>query len=285
MGLILTPTSDSKAQTYVTFPDTNAIWNYANYHTYSPDKTIQIFISGDSMIGDTNYHKLFVSYDQDSMPNSQMFFSYSLIREDSFKKVFFRDQYGDRILYDFSLSIGDSINYTFAGYTLFITDIDSVLILNKYRKRFLNNSGEYWIEGIGSLQGLTLNAYPHLGDDIYLRELVCFTENDTLKYLNSNYTTCYPIITGISENDLQDETEINIYPNPCNDCFTIYARGDNFKNAEIRVINVSGELIFCEKVNTAIQQKNICLKDISRSVYTVQIISNSGTFIKKLIVD
>jgi hypothetical protein len=67
-----------------------------------------------------------------------------------------------------------------------------------------------WIEGMGSLYGVLQSGSCALVGD--MPQLICFTENDTLKYFNSNYEDCF-IVTGIATNNPVTD-KAGIFPNP-----------------------------------------------------------------------
>jgi hypothetical protein len=130
-----------------------------------PDRYTNLKIEKDSLINDTVYSIFNRHYDR-----------YAL-REDS-DKVFFRvlppyifqgSDSSEHLLYDFGLELNDSIILNLLGNEFYttkkwkVTDIDSVLVGNKYKKRILLKVDEsavypmegvqYWIEDVGSSEG------------------------------------------------------------------------------------------------------------------------------------
>lgn len=277
-GLVLISTTSSQSQTYVPFPDTNAIWTYYKYCPADFDQTSQYFISGDSIIGTYHYHKLFASFNQTTIPNSNMQLA-GLFRKDTLKRVYYKNGYGENLLYDFSLSVGDSIIYSVAGNHDHIIGIDSVLIFNKYRKRFALDCGAFWIEGIGNTMHVLVNEPgPIIDDGCINNAFVCFSENDTVKYLNPNFSSCFSITTKISDTDIINDEEIIIYPNPItsSSIMTFPNHKDNFTRLEI--YNVTGTLIQSIYVTTKTSHQ-IDKKDFIKGVYFFRLLDKTGNYL------
>lgn len=225
----------AKAQTsvYHPFPDSNAVWRI-DAMLYSPTQSpiyryYQYFIGGDTLIGGVKWNKLLIRGYED-----HPYFFYDsilryLIRNDTTNKIIyfepsFPNPQGtcgscDSILFDFSLAVGDTIpdswecvTYSVASPWIFVSNIDSILIGNNYRKRFhlTGNGGlfnEELIEGIGSSLGL----FEELTDNETSNSLVCFMQNDTTIYPYLN-APCNLLYQGI--HDPIDQNSINIFPNP-----------------------------------------------------------------------
>ena len=150
------------------FLNKDATWNvYYQGIESSTDRIINVKIEKDSLINDTTY-SIFNHYNE----------RYAL-REDS-NKVFFRllspdvsPEFGttEHLLYDFGLELNDSIklnllwNEFYTTYKWKVTNVDSVLVGQEYKKRILlkfngNESVnypmegvQYWIEDVGSTEG------------------------------------------------------------------------------------------------------------------------------------
>ncbi len=232
----------SYSQPYFQFPTSNTTW-YETYHDqYGISSNRSYFLlNSDTLINGKNYNNLFT-------PNSYWPYdtvSIGCIREDSLKQVFYYNYstHNEYLLYDFSKNIGDTIFYgTFGDYTfqeLIITDIDTVLVGNEYRRRFYTNYSsttfghEVWIEGIGSYRDLLspVNPWPTC---FCSWELNCIEEKDTLY--------CLPELFN-SENNLSvSRSEIKISPNPFS-ATTELSFDKLYKTIVVEVYNVQGKLI------------------------------------------
>jgi hypothetical protein len=233
----------SYSQTYYQFPTSNTTW-YETYHDQYGSLTnySYLLLNSDTLINGKNYNNLF-------KPNS--FWPYDTInigciREDSLKQIFFYNYstQNEYLLYDFSKNIGDTIFYgTPSVYTfekLLITNIDTVLIGNNYRRRFYTNYStttfghEVWIEGIGSYRDL-LSPVKRWPTCVCSWELNCIEENDSMY--------CLPgLFNSINNNISVSSNKIKISPNPFN--ATTEISFDKFcKTVDIEVYNVQGKLI------------------------------------------
>ena len=158
--------TESRAQEYVPFPLSNAIWSEV-FTSKQPDEveTYQFGIEGDTVYNNIQYSKLYLLNDT-VYPLSVGRYCGG-IQEDDMKRIYIIDCdcvmfptipiIDEVVLYDFSKSIGDTLfvgMYSFYPFSyLIIHEIDSVLIDGNYRKRF-DFGLEEWIEGIGSTRGL-----------------------------------------------------------------------------------------------------------------------------------
>lgn len=154
-------------------------------------KTHHYILKGDTTITRLNYKK--VLYSTDSLPQSWEMVGF--LREDSIeKKVWARDLEGNRgLMYDFSAMPGDEVitnNPFFWGeYSCLITGIDSILFESEYRRRLILNGGnEYWIEGVGSDNGILNSNTSELTGGFL--DLLCFSDGN-LSYVNPTYETCH----------------------------------------------------------------------------------------------
>ena len=175
----------------------------------------------DSVTPDNSYGKVYRSNDSLHLD----WFLKGSIRETDSGTVYYRDieDVTELLLYDFGIEEHDSIQAIKGGSFYFRADsirIKPFGIYNEFRKHiYLSNNHRFnmdiWIDGVGSIIGVLSDLSFHLtaGEG---RGLLCFTENDSLKYVSAN--KCF--ITGI---------------------YTSSPQIDQFK--PVQVINDAGELI------------------------------------------
>jgi hypothetical protein len=207
------------AQNYHTLVDTNKLWSIKHQYGLTPFSDFTKF-QGEEMFQGNIYKKVWTTTDT-TLANWN-FSGY--IREDADKQVYIRTWSGgpDDLRYDFGVEAGDTVYLFYDPIGIYFT-IDSVdtltLITGETRKRinlscyagpggFMGN--DTWIEGIGSLYGVMQSGSCALAGD--MPQLICFEENDTLKYFNDNFDNCY-IVTGIATNNPITE-QVRIFPNP-----------------------------------------------------------------------
>jgi len=145
---------------YNRFLEDGKVWNYTsnNYFTGS-HYNFKLFLEGDTVIHDVVYKKVY----QDDLSNYQ----YALCEKDN--AIYIYDQWCDkrpRLLYDFSLNIGDVIE----GFQ--VSAIDTIEVGDYLYRRFqLGISTDYvkeitfWVEGIGGLFNLEV-PYPRTGNTV-----------------------------------------------------------------------------------------------------------------------
>jgi len=183
----------------------NKLWSNTLKGTdgWNPYESYYIKFQEDTIINSNNYKKIWRS--NDSLQTNWYVDGY--IREDSMKRVFLYHinyEYGPNVnietmIYDLSISIGDSIELPFSlGHYLYLDSIGYEIIENStdsIKKLFLYSKSGYeeavWYENIGSSKGVLagLNLTSVTGADFFL---VCYYENDTLKYHNNYFSSCFP---------------------------------------------------------------------------------------------
>lgn len=228
--LLVSMVKMSNGQSYIHFPDSNAVW----HETYilSPPPQIwslwyngigETYYNGDTVINDKEYHKLY-----QTMRNiycsriiEEKYYAGALREDTVLKRVYSIGfaQNEEHLLYDFELNIGD----TLAGFPeLIITAIDTIVTNDGISIRRWHFPIYYYagvvIEGIGSNCGLLssmmlLSEYPNV--------TMCF-EGDSKQTVSVNdfwgygygycdviTDTCYYLSTPNLKID-----EIQVYPNP-----------------------------------------------------------------------
>lgn len=193
-AIVLIVASAAFGQSYQPFDFENGTW-YCRYVTkggqfgadfertqYVTD-SVKFFCNGDTVINNLVYKKLYYSgfsFIQNSEKKTISGF-YTAIRNDTLnKKILFAPAGYDTVisgtgivLYDFNLTVGDSIGYNFnTNKKDLVTSIDSVMYCNRVHRRFNSETG--WntlIEGIGSVSGL----FPLVSPTDY-GTLLCYQE-------------------------------------------------------------------------------------------------------------
>jgi len=191
--------------------------DYQTYEKQYNREYHEIISAGDTLINDTLYFKLI----EDG--------SYKgAFRQDSCK-IFYRAAASNKeaLLYDFCIT--DTFYSPFFEKTFTVTEIDSVQMGDTKRKRIFFDDipgleiGKFWIDGMGSSGGLLKPTY--LTDfptcDLCCgveQNLVCYSVDGNLLYLNENYYRCDSLLTHLKEKKL---SPFKIYPNPSGGRFYI----------------------------------------------------------------
>ena len=87
------------------------------------------------------------------------------------------------------------------------------------------------------------------------------------------------------DNFTEDHKNVIIYPNPSREIFNIEFTSLSRQNLEIRIINSFGEIVYLENLENykGDYNKAINLKDFSKALYFLEIITDDGVVNKKLI--
>ena len=171
-------------QGYIPFNFENGIW-ICDWGSYGGDIVRgeeQYYCKGDTIIDGNLYYKLYnytkeISYSPE--PDKVLYDGYyGAIRNLDNKQVEIIYYYDDfsKIIYDFNLSIGDTIKKGYGSYEtepLIVLSIDSIEFCGKYHKRFnLNDSSiihQRLIEGIGFSSGFIQPLFHQFEGETSLR--------------------------------------------------------------------------------------------------------------------
>ncbi len=249
-------------------------------------------IAGDTTLNGLQYKKVVNS--SDSLMNKWTLAGF--VREDNLK-VFYRKKNAnnDCLLYDFSCSVGDTLNLNCScgEDSKFIVDsIKYLPVLGTDRKHIyftylspdsFRISHEYWIEGIGSRSGI-LNGGGFAncmtgGGEL----LICCSKNGEIIYQDSEYDRCFLGSKFInSSRSTNSGNELLIYPNPSKNNITI----SNPLNQEIQtieLIDLSGHTV--QQWNKPGSGKTVLqLESVVPGMYLLKIATEKGTETKKFVI-
>jgi hypothetical protein len=273
----------------------NALWSTLEIHclpignNYS---TYHIKFEGDSVVENVNYRKIWRCHDE----NQLEWFFYGLIREDDQNRVYYKPLvYPEGLIYSFGVSVNDTVQAlntslnTMDTLNFVVTEIDSVLMLDKFRKRislyeYINNKEEIWIEGIGSLYGVLNSCNNAYGGVCGGYEALCYQENGFMIYQHPSYNTChYSALVNIHDVRVNS---IHIYPNPA----TNYIRIDIMEvalleeNLILELSSLDGKKIVVKELD---KNKNILyLPKVSQGVYLLKVMGlRFDNLVYKILVD
>lgn len=270
--------SFSQTSNYIPFPTSQGDWTYRYFGDYGEltNEYYYFQLNGDTIINDSIYKKIYGEnyFDEDWLDDGYL----GAIREQSKVIYFIPDTSStELVLYNFNLNIGDTIIHPFGGAscyddTVYVYEIDSVLISNNYHKRISFEDGPAWIEGIGSIAYL-LHPFEFLCVSGNLN-LQCMMNDNQILWGESN-SLCF-----VSVDEIEiPESDLSIYPNPSNSIFTI-----NHKSGLIDQIFVSdnaGRIII--KMSD-LNQHQVRIDKLPSGSYIVRIIDDRGRIsINKLI--
>jgi len=260
------------AQTYHPFPESNAIWHeyfQGNSYHYAYQNILR---NSDTIINNLTFHRL---YRHGYSPDTSCI---GALAEDSSRRIFFFDIDSKYVflLYDFSLDVGDTMfypdtacgNYCYSFNYEVVTGIDYIFDGVDSRRRF-QMSGDYWFEGIGSIQGLLHPITPLL--TCYCDwDLVYFSHGDTVEYWPYD-------IDNIHETDRSDE--IKIYPNPSSEYVVFDFSG--IDNAPFEIINSLGKIAYKGYISGV--KVTLNTRNFFPGIYYLKIHLEEKTIVRKII--
>ena len=96
----------------------------------------------------------------------------------------------------------------------------------------------------------------------------------------SGITLKWTPASGVGVNEISENPEINVYPNPSNGIFNVDLHNVN----TIKVLNTLGALVYQEKVNVNETKTTLDLSSFSNGIYFIAVTNDKGTTNKKIIV-
>ncbi|MBP1629346.1 MAG: hypothetical protein H6Q15_239 [Bacteroidetes bacterium] len=245
----------------------------------------------DTVIESETYKKLY--WFQDSVFNSSTAECIGGIRENDNRQVFYKgkaeydhEYWPNRMLYDFSLSIGDTFLGNINTY-LRVLSIDTVEINNIQRRKFniieifradtnyMEGVGN-WIEGIGDMQGILYSIY-HLLIHSSGGFLRCYEYNGELQY-HYGKEGCS---NTVGLNDIEkDKAEILVYPIPAKDDINFSC---SFMIKDIEIYDIMGRRVLKTEVKD--YSKTINISSYTKGSYIAKLNTEQGLVSKKFIVE
>lgn len=273
-----------RAQDYNPLVEEGKRWNVV-FSLEGPSPTPQHYtttsykIMGDTLLDGTSYKKLY-STNREDLSNWQL---QGVLRETETKQVFIKDYANhtfegqERLLYDFSMQLGESICYYGESCCLTLVSIcDTVFeedgktykkhVLEYYEEGMPLGFYETWIEGIGSELGLLNSGSLFLVGGRY--NLLCYYEDEDLIWQNPDFNSCYMGTDGVEENSAK--TWISIHPNPTTGMIVV--SGKNLKQVE--VVNILGQRMATAQGKDETLQIDIA--NLPSGVYFVDITDSKG---------
>ena len=253
--LLLSPVFMSVQGQYYPLVNEDFEWNMLSQGIISFGSTQ--YFEGDTLIDGVTYNK-FISV-LDLAPESPVIDA--LIREDVDNQIVYAYFSGvESQLYDFDVAPGDLVATVVFGCETSVTveSVSTISIAGTDRDLITMTSGEYWIEGIGSVYSVLGANYIDCIPD-WNPLLTCFSNMAIPEWAHPDQGTCV-IATSIVEN----EDQFALYPNPATDGITISGgQGERFK-----VVDLTGKILFGGVLQgTVIVETN----SLATGIYFIQI--------------
>lgn len=280
----------SFSQSYHPIIEPNKYWDEGVYINQDPCyvNAIRIEFTDDDTLVNGYYYRIYNSYNlfgepgpggticppftSDTIPIRQIG-----LREDTAnRKVYAYDPTGnptDILIYDFSLSVGDTLYYdNTGGYYQVLEEIEEIVLLNgETRKKYwFDNHFAYYIEGIGGMNGLFMPIIPLVGGG-YTRFCVKHFGEDIF----GDQCNTYFVGANILHSD-----EILISPNPVRDLVHIELM--NFqRQVSFDIFNFNGTKVFSTYLDN--QSNSVSLVNLLQGIYFYVIQTETTKYSGKLI--
>ena len=276
------------AQSSYNLLDTTNVWN--NYHANYTSFNSNVSFVKDTIINGNNYHEFLdkTIYFYKFQTNTYVYLRETnnyIIRFIPLPSGSFTDT-----LYNFNAQVNDFIGLTdndIPPYhdSVFVVQIDSVLIGSNYRKRWFNGINNYitsvWIDGIGSTNGLFSPVYSGSTFSGGASYLLCFENSGNLLYMDSTFNTCF--ISTSMENQNQIVNKVSITPNPISNIGILEYNGSISEKLTIRIYNILGQMILQQQLNAnneiQLSNDNLAPGQYIYQLFTTKSIIASGRFI------
>ncbi len=280
----------SAQQPYYPLVQENKTWYVVHSFFGSPSGTGVYKCEGDTIVGDTTYKVVYMTYDEFPIHWTKAGFLYEdenqrvvFSRYKAYDSTYFKPQ----LLYDFGAEIGDSLtisplNEFTDQVDIIISAIDSVLVDGDYRQRTWFDceisNWNFWIEGIGSNTGLLEPGFYCTiicpGQDLH-----CVKKDGITIYPDSYTGACY--VVGIDD-VVEKENVFSVYPNPANDYIEIRTEQQFTEELYIRINGLMGQLMSQQALHYNFPHR-ISVGNLSPGLYIYTIASAQQSFQKGLI--
>ena len=298
-----------KSQDYIPLLDSTKRWNMTrtihNSKTYTYAARIEFI---DTLINDKTYQKV-VSDTTYPLTEEQKKGFLGYIREDTLTKrvyytvldtseaPFYFEENEERLLYDFSIEVGDTVEVLATlecevsgdgKSPLEVIKIDSIELINgAKRKRWIleninNGRRVSWIEGVGSQFGLYMSSCSFTVMHHYEYSLLCYYENEEHLYIEEGQDTCAVFETSNVNNYSLSESKFQLYPNPASQKVNVSIDSPNSNTpVQYTLLDVTGKTV----LEGTLENNTIDVSTINAGYYSVIIELNQQFYAKPLVVE
>lgn len=283
---------------YTLFPENNAVWTEQNaiYEGNPPQTWTSLYVTeSDTFLLNNSYKNIYEYY---LNPNTfdtirQL---YASIRQDiPEKKVFIIRHYlsenNERLLLDFKVNVGDTVLLdayywdlnpqgtdsifmvdSITEITLYNDDVRDVLHLSNHKTPMTVT--QTLIEGVGSIY----NPFGPATDLVNKKQsgnrdfccpdyLLCLTIDDEHVYVLNNESDCMKLEVWSSIYSYDQNTIVEIYPNPAKDRLNIRLKENPSSNYEIILYNNLGKKVNHNLIEENQSQKTINIEGVKSGIY------------------
>ena len=271
-------------QTYIPFPDSNAVWKVDHFNNplQCPPSgfcgNFQYGYFGDTLINGIIYKKL--AY----CANVQSCYLGALRQDKQNKKIYFiiDGLMQEELLYDFSLTIGDTlpVNYVSVYDTCYVISQDSIQLANVYHKTLLCNCPSSAFNQVTLIEGIGSNFGLIEGFVIFepWSSLNCFSGDNGLIYIDTTQFTNCNDLTSLSPLNLDKKHLLEIFPNPAEFNQTININFSQNIKYTLNIYNEFGQLIKSEEIDSLTKPFDINTSELGKGIFIINIVTNFDNY-------
>ncbi len=272
------------SQSYIPLLQKANQWNllyvddsFSPEHTFKTWQTIKCQISDSIVIDGIQYLKVGGYYYREDTTEKKIYLRHET-EEDAW----------DELLYDFGMMSNDTMVYyrnSKDGEIHYVIRVDSIRNITlgtefKTREYYISCKSDWipefngcgsWIEGIGSFQGLNPKLKIGIDGDDFWHELLCFSKNGNLIYLNPEYESCDENYNAVNENPYQ---KINILANPVSEKLEIELPDDISWDSYV-ITGISARVLLSNKVNNQ-PKLTIDVSSLHFGIYFIRLSKGDG---------
>lgn len=279
------------------FDNLDSKWNVAKTYpaanqqnpNFVATMTTVFGFQGDTLINGNLWFKLYST--SDSLFQNNLVFK-GLTRTDNNRVLFLDPSNQLDTLYDFNISLGDSVLFNLYGQfpeKIPVINIDSIQINGQFYRRFhfaeptiinaFDLLSEVWIEGIGSIHGPIFTNFPikfstEIPDSLIL---TCTYSNSQQFWQHPSYNSCYlNIVLGI---DKKTKTDLTFYPNPVQDIIKLNLTKPDYY--EINIFNSAGQKLLQKTITSDVL--TIDLTSLNDGIYFITVDNKTERWTSKII--
>lgn len=186
---------------------------------------------------------------------------------------------------NYSITVGDNNNCYFTSTNVFVSVCKEKIKpnINDTATTLWTDSTKYslqWYFNGSPILNATDSFYTATASGNYWIEV-----KDTMGCV-ANSDTILVIMAGIKSLNFKT-IQTELFPNPNSGNFSIKITTQEEQTLELRLVNIIGQLIFYEKINSfaGTLTKEIYLPESSKGIYFLRVVNNEGIFNQKIIVN
>ena len=142
---------------------------------------------------------------------------------------------------------------------------------------YRNNSGASYPYLLGTLASITGHNSPYAGDTNYH---YFFYNLNIQESCLSNFSQTYAVFITPSEVNNFESSLIDVYPNPAVDKVFISSKS---LISNLKIFDLSGKLCYVD--NTISNQQEVDISKFSKGIYTINVIDQQSSYVRKLFVE